>query len=373
MEFEQFTINLFYFIFLKEMAATASQRYIADHILENNNPVVRSLCDKNKRHYMLSYMYYFMLQDDFLDKCRTISHSDASSNKVLKVLKTIPQVIASADEKKPIDMTKIINSFLAVCNGKSALAVFDTIIRTELFDIHYKYSKRSNMILVRKSIKDDILRSISIPSCDLVLPQKLVFIRANSAKNKSISVPKAILMKVRGSEKLYKLEGIIHEESNKNVFKYFKNDNCLDCLDSVISQFDDEIAITNCHETWQTLFYHSVSIDDTETDCIIQLGVETPVKHDDVETIEFNNNRFKAFQFLKVATGQKLTLDDISACAPPTMSKMNKFFQNVLKVLRIDLFREMNIGELNFDMIKRDVTGKPSIVYHKSKNLKKIT
>ena len=72
------------------MTTTAAQRFIAEFILGCNNPVVRSIHDRDERHYILAYMYYFMLQDNFLDVCRSIDEHDASLNNVLKVLRAIP-------------------------------------------------------------------------------------------------------------------------------------------------------------------------------------------------------------------------------------------------------------------------------------------
>ena len=354
------------------MTTTAAQRFIAEFILGCNNPVVRSIHDRDERHYILAYMYYFMLQDNFLDVCRSIDEHDASLNNVLKVLRAIPRFV-SHDTTSPIDMTKIINSFLAVCPNKSALAIFDTIIRTQLFDVQYKFSEHANAIIIRQNIQKDILRSVSIPSSELKLPQKMVLNIGNKINNKSIAVPKTIIFDIRGTRKLYKLEGMIHMESNKHVLKYFKNDHCLECIDSCISQFDEEIAITNYTATWKTLFYCSVITDEVnsiDSDCTIRLGIESIVNHDDAVKTSNYNSATKSFCCFQVAQGQKLNLEDTTKCAKPIMSKMNTFFANVLKVLKVDLFREMDIGALNFEMIKREVTGEQSIVYQKSKALK---
>lgn len=355
------------------MTSSVARRYIANFILESDNPVVRSIKDKNNRSEILSYMYYFMFQNDFLDTCRSIDQSDASADKILKILQAIPPTISSVDSSEPIDMTKIINSFLAVCHGKSAVEIFDAIIRTKLFNVQYKYSKLSNAIIARKNIHDDILRSISIPTHDLVLPQKMVINRGLVAKDNSIAIPKTIVFDVRGSYKIYKLDGMISMEDEKHKFWYFKNNDCLECSDSAIAEFSFETVLTDYTDNWKTLFYHSISTTEgrhAEDGPVIKLGVETDVKHDDAEVIASHNNACKTFYFLKVAPGQKLNLEDVTTCAKPIMSKMNKFFENALKVLRADTFREMDIGALNFEMIKREVTGEQSIVYEKSQNLK---
>ena len=144
------------------MAANAAQQFMINTILRQDTNIIRGLHDSNSRHSMIAVFYSLLMQEDFASVCRNIKEADANNNRLLHALKAIPQLIASAAQNVPIDVTKSISSILSACNGKAEINVLTSIIGTRPFRDQYSYSHSSFAFIINKTFKDYLLMSILI-------------------------------------------------------------------------------------------------------------------------------------------------------------------------------------------------------------------
>ena len=346
------------------------QQLIIDTVIGDTNKVVVGLHDDKGRSGFVSVLYSLIFLGDFIDTCSTISLDSATNDKLLYALRKLNHAFEIHKNSSPINITRAIDYFLEACSNRDAFALLEQIISNHLFSVQFKYGKINHLMMIYSNIHDEVLKQISIRSFDLKLPQKIILKRSQWSKFKPIAIPEVLLFDVRGIKRNYKLNGMITANNDAYQYYYFKNRNCLRCEDDKVMQTNKYVSITNNSQDWITLVYIQTSDTISTKEKVIKCGVEKLVNHDNSSNIVVTNKSTKSFMMINVANGRKCVLEDFSQCSNPVYKKMNEFFSNALTILRSDYFRGKDIGSLNLDMIKVEVTGENSDIYDKCSNRK---